>query len=158
MGSWGSRTPRPVGGWMGASAWERETRRTEQFRASLGTPGLLRSDPKVPTLALWSLWNPLLTSESHLLWKFPGIRAESLADHERKGKAGGRRPGGVCTSEQGRAARGRRARAAEQQPRNWCFPLRAGPGPFFSRSPVSVVDGEKALGELTLASSGLNCL
>lgn len=65
------------------------------------------SDPEVPTLALWSLWNRLLIWESHLLWKFPVAESKGLQSM----RGGGQQEeegalGGVCTSGRGRALLG----------------------------------------------------
>lgn len=55
--------------------------------------------------------------------------------------------------------RGWKARDLEQQPRNWCFPLRVrGPGLFPAGSQCGWWTEGKALGEPTPASSGLDCL
>ena len=80
------------------------------------------SDPEVPTLALWSLWNRLLIWESHLLWKIPVAESTGLqsmrggGQQEEEGALGVSAPAGEAE-----LSLSWRARGLEQQPRNWCF-------------------------------------
>ena len=97
------------------------------------------SDPEVPTLALWSLWNRRLIWESHLLWEFSVAEAKGLQSMRGGGQQ--KEPSG-CLHQWAR------------QSCPWVGGLGAWSsspeiGGFTVRFPEWLVDGGKARGEPT---------